>query len=92
MALITSTDIANAIAFSKSDPEVSVLLRKRDDNVGLVCAFIKCTLLSRIEEPVKTFEVVFNYDSIKEPLPGEDVVVVVEVTNGRAAVMEVRTP
>lgn len=93
MAQITSTDIANAIAFAKSDPEVSNLLQKRDADDALVCMFIKCTLLNRIEEPVKVYEVAFDYSlTWEDPLQGQDVVVTVEVTNGRAVVVDIKTP
>lgn len=91
MAQVTSADISNVISFAKSDPEVSRLLRDRDDDVRLVCVYITCKLLNRIEEPVKDYEVVFNYDFVRENLaPDRDVVVTVEVRNGRAEVVSVK--
>lgn len=79
MKKVTSLDMNNAINFATSDPQVSRLLKVRNDDNRLDCRAIRSSVISAIDAIVKQFEVLFEYDWIGKDGNKEDVVATVQM-------------
>ena len=79
MNKITHLDILNAIQFATSNQEIFREINRRDEDRNLDCNNINCKIISGIGNPIKLFEVIFNYAFVQGPdRRGEDIVVHVE--------------
>lgn len=79
MTKINSADITSAINYAQTDPKISVELRRRDTDKRLDCSYINCKVISKINNPVKRFEIIFNYVFIAQnDQKGEDIIVTIE--------------
>ena len=92
MNKIKHSDILLAIQFVIADEKIVLEISRRDNDNRLDCNNINCKVISGIDNPVKLFEILFNYAFVDGPdRTGEDIVVQVESNRGVLRIKEWHT-